>query len=99
MYHVSGQSRKRFQAVDGRRAKAHRARVRVVLPDRRHLSDLEAESRSLDQHLCVEDEIVAVLEERNRFEEPTRIGAIAGVVLGEVETKDAILSRSQEPVA
>src|SRR5260370_29691473 len=99
MDHVSDKGRERFQSVDSRRTKGHRAGVRVVLPDRRLLSDLETERRSLDQYLCIEDEVVAVLEERNRFEERTGIGAIAGVVLGEVQTKDAILRRSQEPVA
>src|SRR5713101_8871361 len=99
MDYISDESRQGFQSVDSRGTEADRAGVGVVFPNRRHLSDLEAKGRSLDQHLCVEDKIVAVLEERNRLEETTRVGAIAGVVLGEVQTQDAVFRRGQEPVA
>src|SRR5713226_5570827 len=99
MDHVSGESGQRFQSVDSRRTKAHRAGVRVVLPDRRHLSNLEAECRGLDQNLRVEDEVIAIFEERNRLEETTRVGAIPGVEFGKVQAEDAILRRGQETVA
>src|SRR3982075_1903154 len=99
MDHVSGQCTQRLQAVDRRRSKAHRAGVRVVLPNRRYFSDLETKRGGLDQHLRIEDEVVAVFEERNRLEEATRIGAVTRVVLGKMQAKDAILRRGQEPVA
>src|SRR5216684_4642329 len=99
MHNVSNESRQRLQPINSRGTKAHRAGVRVILPNRWHLSDLEAESCGLDQYLSVEDKIVAVLEERNRLEEPTRVRAIPGVVFGEVQAEDAILRRSQEAVA
>src|SRR5260370_19817704 len=99
MHNVSNESRQRLQPIDSRGKKAHRTGVGVIFPNRRHLSDLEAESCGLDQYLSVEDKIVAVLEERNRLQEPTRVRAIPGVVLREVQAEDAILRRGQEPVA
>src|SRR5713226_1447506 len=89
----------RFQSVDRRRPEARRAGVCVVAADRRHLANLEAESRSLDQHLRVEHEVIAVLEKWNRLEESTRVGPVPGVVLREMQTKDTVFCCGQEPIA
>src|SRR4029077_495220 len=67
--------------------------------DCRYLSDLETESRRLDQHLRIKHKVVAVLKERNRLQESARISAVSRVIFGEVEAKDAILGAGQEPVA
>ena len=70
----------------------------MVSTDRGHFSDFEAECRGLDEHLGVEDKVIAVLEKRNRFQESPRVGAIASVVLGQAESEHAVLRRGQESV-
>jgi len=42
----------------------------VVAADGGNLTDLEAEGGRLDQDLRVKDDVVAVLENRNRLEKP-----------------------------
>src|SRR5213593_3672057 len=69
MQHIACQRGERLQPINRRGAEAHRARVGVVAADRRDLTDLEPESRSLDEHLRVENEVVAVLEKRDRLQE------------------------------
>src|SRR5260370_23426443 len=96
---VSNQSRQSFQSVNRRRDKARRAGVGVILADRRHLSNLETESRRLDEHLRVKHEVVAVLQERNRLQKSARVSPVPGVIFGEVQTENAILRSVQEPAA
>src|ERR1700675_1085968 len=99
MADASAQGTESLQAVNGRGAEADRARILVILADRRHLTDLEPKGGSLDQHLRIEDEVVAVFQEWNRFEEPPRVRAIAGVELREVQTEHAVLGCGQEAVS
>src|SRR5260370_7983742 len=96
---VSNQSRQSFQSVNRRREKDGRAGVGVVLADRRHLSDLETESRRLDEHLRVKHEVVAVLQERNRLQKSARVSAVSRVIFGEVQAQNTVLGAGQEPVA
>ena len=63
----------------------------MVLPDRGNLADPEAKGRGLDQDLGVEDEVIAVLEKRDRLEEASLIGAIAGMELLKVQPQNAVL--------
>src|SRR4051794_12465874 len=99
MEHIAKQRTKGFEAIDGRGLEADGARVLVVAPDGRHLADLESESRSLDQDLRVEDEVVAILEEWDRFEKASRVRPVAGVVFGQLESEYPVLGSRQEPVA
>src|ERR1700682_6541324 len=99
MGHLPGKRSQRLEAVDSRGRKADRACVCVVLADRRHLADLESKRGGLDEHLRVEDEIVAVLEKWDCLEEASRICAVAGVVLGQVQPKHSVLGGGQEAIA
>src|SRR5229473_4190598 len=63
------------------------------------VSDLETESRRLDEHLRIKHEVVAVLQERNRLQKSARVSAVSGVIFGEVQAEYAILGAGQEPVA
>src|SRR4029077_13969373 len=71
----------------------------MIFADCRYLSDLETESRRLDQHLRVKHKVVAVLKERNRLQESARVSAVSRVIFGEVQTEDAILGPGQKTVA
>ena len=62
----------------------------MVAADRGHLADLETKRRRLDQHLRVENEIVAVLEKGDCLEKTPRIRAVAGVVFGETQPEHLI---------
>src|SRR6267143_1980658 len=99
MRDVPGERAQSLESIDSRGLEADRAGVRVVFADRRNLADPETKGRGLDQHLRVEDEVVAVLEKRDRFEKTTRVGAIAGVILGQVQTEHAIFGPGQEAIA
>src|SRR5258708_5941940 len=71
----------------------------MIFADRRNLADSETKGCGLDQHLRVEDEVVAVLEKRNRLEKTTRVSAIPGVKLGQVQAEHAVLGPGQEAIA
>src|SRR5690348_2669861 len=99
MQHIAKQRAERLQAIDRRSLEADRARVLVVAADGGHLADLETEGRGLDEDLRVEDEVVAVLEKRDRLEEASRVRAVARVIFGELQAKDPVLGGRQEAVA
>src|SRR5947207_4132832 len=70
------------EAVLHAAAEIDRRRLGEIARRARQFPDVEPEPDRLRQHLVVEDEIVAVLLQRQRLEQPPREGAIAGVVLG-----------------
>src|ERR1700730_18113163 len=99
MRHVASKRRQRLQSIHGRGPEADRARVPVVLADRGDLADLETKCRGLNQHLRVEDEVVAVLKKWNRLEKSARICAITSVVLGYMQPEHAVLGCRKEAIA
>src|ERR1700682_743335 len=99
MSDVPGERGQRLQPIHSRGPEADRARILVVLADGGHLADLEPEGRRLDEDLRVEDEVIAVFEKWDRLEEAARVGAVAGVKLGQVKAKDAIFGGGQETIA
>src|ERR1700687_1175927 len=99
MSDVPGERAQRLERVDSRTLEADRACVGVIFADRRNLSNSKTEGRGLDQHLRVEDEVVAVLEKRNRLKETTRVGAVTGVILGQVQAEHTIFGTCQEAIA
>src|SRR5207253_11174297 len=62
------------------------------------LADVKAEPDGLRQHLVVEDEVVRVLLQRKRLQEPAREGAVAGVVLGELVPEEQVFAGGEKPV-
>src|ERR1700687_250259 len=99
MRDVASKCRQRLQSIHGRGPEADRARILVVLADRGDLADLETECRGLNQHLRVEDEVVAVLKKWNRLKKSPRICAITGVVLGYVQPEHAVLGSGMVALA
>ena len=83
------------EAVAQRSAEVDRRRLLEVGGGAAHLADLEAGQQDLREHLVVEDEVVGVLEQRQRLEHLAREGAVAGVVLGELGPAQQVLERGE----
>ena len=64
----------------------------------RNFADAEAEVHALRQHLVVEDEVVGVFEQRQIQSGLAAEGAIAGVILRELDPQKQILKRGQKAV-
>ena len=63
-----------------------------------NLADAEAEIHTLRQHLVVEDEVLRVLQQRQRGQHLAAEGAIAGVVFGELDAQEYVLEGGEEAV-
>src|SRR5207302_1960390 len=84
------------EAVLHAAAEIDRRRLGEVARRAGDLADLESEPDRLRQHLVVEDEVVGVLLQRKRLEEPAGEGAIARVVLGQLVADQQVLEERQQ---
>src|SRR5262249_46953062 len=89
----------RLDAVLGATAEVDLAGLVEVPHRHRHVAQAEPEVDRLHQELRVEDEVVAVALEGNRFENLAAVDAEAAVELAEVLPEHEVLERRQAAVA
>src|ERR1700740_2335200 len=95
----AAQQKQNAQPVDDAVHKACLGCLREIFRWDGNFLNSEPKVTGLDQDLLVEDKFVGVQPERDLFENPAAIRAVAGVIFGQLQSESPIFKGSQEFVS